>query len=136
MRILTSGLVALILSIILSPLSYAVCDVSSTASAWQYLRECSEWAESSISTTIGWDGVTSVKNLVISISKRVIGFGALFAIGAIVFSGIQYTTSYGEDEKVKKAKTTAIYALIGLVLLLVAFPMVDVIIGFVYRLGQ
>ncbi len=80
--------------------------------------------------------MTSVKNLVISISKQVIGFGALFAIGAIVFSGIQYTTSYGEDEKVKKAKTTAIYALIGLVLLLVAFPMVDVIIGFVYRLGQ
>ncbi len=64
-----------------------------------------------------------------------IEFGALFAIGAIVFSGIQYTTSYGEDEKVKKAKMTGIYALIGLLLLLIAFPLVDIIINFLYSLG-
>jgi hypothetical protein len=42
----------------------------------------------------------------------VIAFGALFAIGALVFTGIQYTMSYGDDEKIKKAKTTGIYALI------------------------
>jgi hypothetical protein len=49
---------------------------------------------------------------VINIAKQVIAFGALFAIGALVFTGIQYTISYGDDEKVKKAKTTGIYALI------------------------
>lgn len=52
-----------------------------------------------------------------SVGEKVIAFGALFAIGAIVFSGIRYTTSYGDEEKIKKAKSTAIYALIGLVLL-------------------
>jgi Type IV secretion system pilin len=65
----------------------------------------------------------------------VIAFGSLFAIGAIVFSGIQYTTSYGDDEKVKKAKTTGIYAISGLLLLLLAFPLVDIIINFVYSLA-
>ena len=50
--------------------------------------------------------MTSIKALIKSVAKTVISFGALFAIGAIVFSGIQYTTSYGDDEKVKKAKTT------------------------------
>ena len=64
-----------------------------------------------------------------------IEFGALFAIGAIVFSGIQYTTSYGEDEKVKKAKMTGIYALIGLFLLLLAFPLVNIIVNFLYSLA-
>jgi hypothetical protein len=66
----------------------------------------------------------------------VISFGALFAIGAIVFSGIQYTTSYGDDEKVKKAKMTGIYAVIGLFLLLLAFPLVDILINFIYSLAQ
>lgn len=71
----------------------------------------------------------------IQTAKRVIQFGALFAIGAIVFSGVQYTTSFGDDEKVKKAKTTGIYAVIGLLLLLVAFPLVDIVVNFVYGLG-
>lgn len=62
-------------------------------------------------------GTDAIKSLLSSVGEKVIAFGALFAIGAIVFSGIRYTTSYGDDEKVKKAKTTAIYALIGLVLL-------------------
>ena len=74
--------------------------------------------------------------LITSIAEKVIAFGALFAIGAIVFSGIQYTTSYGDDEKVKKAKTTGIYALIGLLLLLLAFPLVNIVIRFIYSLGE
>ena len=65
-----------------------------------------------------------------------IAFGALFAVGAVVFSGIQYTTSYGDDEKIKKAKNTGVYALIGLILLLVAFPSVDIVINFIYSLAS
>lgn len=79
--------------------------------------------------------MTAIQALVKSTAKTIIAFGALFAIGAIVFSGIQYTTSYGDDEKVKKAKTTGVYAIIGLFLLLLAFPLVDIVVNFVYRLG-
>ena len=79
--------------------------------------------------------MTSIKALIKSVAKTVISFGALFAIGAIVFSGIQYTTSYGDDEKVKKAKTTGVYAIIGLFLLLLAFPLVDILVNFVYGLS-
>ena len=52
----------------------------------------------------------------------------------IVFSGVQYTTSYGDDEKIKKAKMTGIYAVTGLLLLLVAFPMVNIVIDFIYKI--
>jgi hypothetical protein len=82
------------------------CLATSDLSASDYLKRCAGNAENAISPTNGGDGVTSIKALIKSVAKTVIGFGALFAIGAIVFSGIQYTTSYGDDEKVKKAKTT------------------------------
>lgn len=101
--------------------------------AGSFLKDC--WA-----FTIGvapdqWGGgVTAVKWTVIRVAKNIIRFGALFAIGAIVFSGVQYTSSFGDDEKIKKAKMTGVYALIGLILLLTAFPLVDIIVNFIYSL--
>lgn len=79
-------------------------------------------------------GVTGIKDLVIKIAERVLQFAALFAVGAIVWSGIKYTTAYGDDEKVKSAKSTAIYAIIWLVLTLTAFSLVDILINFIYSL--
>jgi hypothetical protein len=51
-----------------------------------------------------------------------------------VYSGIQYTLSYGDDEKIKKAKMTWIYSAIGLLLLLLAFPLVDILVNFIFSL--
>jgi Type IV secretion system pilin len=53
-----------------------------------------------------------IKSLVANVAKTAISFGALFAVGMIVLSGIRYTTSVGEDENVKKAKSTGLYAVI------------------------
>lgn len=84
----------------------------------------------------GATGVAGVKDFVTNIAQGVIAFAALFAVGAIVFAGIRYTTSYGEDEKHKSAKDTAIAALIGLALCLIAFPLVELIVNFFYSLGE
>ncbi len=90
--------------------SYAACIGTFDGDAASFLQGCAN-----TSTNIGimpvTDGADSVQSLIVSVSEKVIAFGALFAIGAIVFSGIQYTTAYGDDEKVKKAKMTGIYAL-------------------------
>jgi hypothetical protein len=91
--------------------SYAVCDATTSQPAGNFLRDCAGFANAVSPSQLG-GGVTSIQKLVISVAKQVIAFGALFAIGALVFTGIQYTISYGDDEKVKKAKTTGIYALI------------------------
>ncbi len=136
MRIFTS-LIILISSISLWLIThdiYADCDINSQSSASEYLKWCagSGWPDNAINPSQWWGGSTAIKALITSISKNVISFWALFAIGAIVFSGIQYTTSYWDDEKVKKAKTTGIYALMGLFLLLLAFPLVDIMVNFVY----
>ncbi|NRH21251.1 hypothetical protein HOO68_04360 [Candidatus Gracilibacteria bacterium] len=122
------------LGIVSSHFSYAYCDPTSMGDAGSYLKNCGGGTDG-LKPDQGGDGVTSVKALVINIAKRVIEFGALFAIGAIVLSGVKYTTSYGDDEKVKKAKMTGTYAIIGLLLLLVAFPLVDIIVNFIYNLS-
>ncbi len=112
-------------------LVFAECFGTSALSADLFLAWCA------LDTPI-WgyvDPTLTPKDFVVTISETIIGFGALFAIGAVVFSWIQYTTSYGDDEKIKKAKTTGIYALIGLVLLLTAFPFVDTMINFIYSLS-
>ncbi len=80
------------------------------------------------------DWVTGVKDLVIKVAKNALRFAALFAVWAIVWSWIRYTTAYGDDEKVKKAKSTAIFALIWLVITLTAFPLIDILLNFIYSL--
>lgn len=111
---------------------FAICDGTSMGGAVEFLQGCSSGMPNAVDSSRV--GTSKMKELVTSIAEKVIAFWALFAIGAIVFSGIQYTTSFGDDEKTKKAKTTAIYALTGLVLLLVAFSLVNIIVTFIYNL--
>jgi hypothetical protein len=74
------------------------------------------------------------RNQIIAIANGAISFGALLAVWAIVWSGVQYTKAFGEDEKLKKAKATWIYSLIWLLLLLISFGMVDIFINFIYTI--
>ena len=54
--------------------------------------------------------------------------GAL-AVVFIVLGGINYTLSAGDAGKVKQAKDTVLYALIGLVVVLLAFAITRFVIG-------
>lgn len=77
-----------------------------------------------------------MKDRIITIATAAISLGALLAVGALVWAGIQYTKSMGDDEKLKKAKSSIIFTLIGLILLMAAFPLVDIIINFVYKIAD
>lgn len=59
---------------------------------------------------------------------------ALFVLGAIavvmiIFGGIKYTTSAGEAKAVESAKNTIMYAVIGLVVALLAYAIVNFVLG-------
>ena len=108
---------------------------SNSTSPVDFLKWCSaDSADKAVLPSVS-EGQAWVKELVIKMASRLIQFGALFAIGVIVYSGIRYTTSVWDDEKIKNAKGTLIYAVIWLILLLIAFPLVDIIIGFIYSFG-
>jgi hypothetical protein len=60
-----------------------------------------------------------------------IAFGAIGALALlmIVLSGMRYITSAGDPEKMKKAKDSIIYALVGLTVAIVAESIVGLVVG-------
>ncbi len=60
--------------------------------------------------------------------------GLLYVLGAvsvivIIFAGVFYTTSVGDPKMVEKAKNTLMYAVIGLVVALLAYAIVNFVTG-------
>ena len=58
----------------------------------------------------------------------------LFAVGALsvimlIWGGIRYTTSAGDSNKVQAAKNTVLYAIVGLVVAILAYAIVNMVIG-------
>lgn len=70
--------------------------------------------------------VPAVAKTIINILSWVVG---IIAIIMIIFAGLTMVTSAGEAEKTKKAKSTITYALVGMVIVLLA----QVIIRFVIK---
>ena len=69
-------------------------------------------------------------NTIINVAIGLIGF---IAVVVIILGGVQYTTSAGDAGKVKKAKDTIMYGIIGLVIALLAFAIVNFILGNVFK---
>ena len=59
------------------------------------------------------------------ILESVIGVGAVVAVAYIIVGGVKYMTAEGDAGKVKVAKNTILYALIGLVIAALAFALVN-----------
>ena len=69
---------------------------------------------------------TSVKDI---INAVILVLGTICVV-IIIIGGVNYMTSSGDTSKVKKAKDTILYALIGLVVCVLAFAIVNwVIVG-------
>ncbi len=70
-----------------------------------------------------------VINTVINVILAIVGVIAVFMI---ILGGIQYSTSAGDPGKVKKAKDTILYGVIGLVIALLAFAIVNFVLTNVF----
>lgn len=64
---------------------------------------------------------------IIIIIRETIKYVGLLAILAVSWGWIQFLTSIGNDEKVKHAKQTVIYALVWVLLSVVAFTIIDIV---------
>ena len=69
---------------------------------------------------------------VIAIANQLISAGSILAIGAIVYAAILYTIAAGDDERIKKAKGSLKFGIIGFVMMLISFPLVNAIIKLIY----
>lgn len=67
----------------------------------------------------------SVRDLVIKYVNFALPLLALAAFVGFVYAGFLYVTAYGSEEQTGKAKNVMIYAIIGLVLVILSFSIVQ-----------
>lgn len=78
------------------------------------------------------EGVGQVSTDPESLVKKFVNI-FLFAVGALsvimlIWGGIRYTTSAGDSNKVTAAKNTVLYAIVGLVVAILAYAIVNMVI--------
>lgn len=74
-------------------------------------------------------GTADLKSSVINILAWLLGIAALAAVVMIILGGLQWLTSAGNEEKVAGAKKTISSAVIGLILIILAWAIVIFVAG-------
>jgi len=74
-------------------------------------------------------GETSVRSLALRIVNYFLGFLGLIAVIMVIYGGITYVISAGNDESVGNAKKIIQYALVGIIIILVSFVLVQAVLG-------
>lgn len=71
------------------------------------------------------DEATSLSDIIMRVVKFLLSFGALLALAVIVYAGIMYIISLGDDKKTAAAKRMILYAIVGLIIAAASFLIVD-----------
>lgn len=90
----------------------------------QIWKSCSSNPNSAVCRSTGDNATNTIKNI---INVLLYGLG-IVAVIAIIIGGFVYVTSNGDAAKIKKAKDIILYAVIGLVVALLAFAIVNFVI--------
>ena len=78
---------------------------------------------------VGNKDTTALNTNITNIINAIIGALGIVAVIVIIIGGVSYMTSSGDAGKVKKAKDTILYGIIGLVICVLAFAIVNFVIG-------
>ncbi len=110
----------------------AITSVVTLSFATPALAACTT-AASCIDDGIGAAGQTSSKTSIGDIIKNVVLI-LLYVLGAaavimIVIGGIKYTTSQGDANGVTSAKNTILYAVVGLIVALMSYAIVNWVVA-------
>ena len=63
----------------------------------------------------------------------IIGVVGLVAVVMIIVGGISFTTSQGDSGKVAKARNTVLYGIVGLVVAILAFAIVNFVLSSIFQ---
>ncbi|MBQ3352768.1 hypothetical protein IJG89_00220 [Candidatus Saccharibacteria bacterium] len=75
------------------------------------------------------DGTDTLNANITAILNWVIGILGIVAVIVIIIGGVKYMTSSGDAGKVKSAKDTILYGIIGLIICVLAFAIVNFVIA-------
>lgn len=93
-------------------------------------NDVSSLAECSLS-----DNKDTLISTVGTIINFILGVLGIVAVVIIIYGGFTYMTSSGDSAKLTKARNTLVYGVIGLVVSLLAFAIVNFVINGVFRSG-
>lgn len=80
-----------------------------------------------IANSLQGSGITStdsVSSLILKYVNFALPFLALGAFVAFVYAGFMYVTAYGNDDQIGKSKKVMIYAVIGLIVVIISYSVV------------
>lgn len=83
----------------------------------------------SISGIVSGASADNGANFFTNIFNRVFFWSGVIAVIMVVYGGIQYITSVGNPSGITKAKTTILYSIIGLLVVIMAAAIVNVVLG-------
>ena len=81
----------------------------------------------------GIGGPATVGQLATQVTNLLLGIAGIVSVIFIIIGGIQYATSAGNEQQVQKAKSTITNAVIGLVIAILAFAIVNYLLGSVLK---
>ena len=85
-----------------------------------------------IKEALGETGVTAeadIGNLILKYVNFALPFLALAAFIGFVYAGFMYVTAYGNEEQIQKSKKVMIYAIVGLVVVILSYSIVQLFTG-------
>lgn len=74
-------------------------------------------------------GTGSLRELGMRFLNYFLGFLGIVAVGIIIYGGVLYVTSAGQQDKADNAKKLLTYAVIGLIIVLLSFAIVNTVIS-------
>lgn len=72
---------------------------------------------------------TNLRDYIVNIVNFVLGFLGLVAMIIVIYGGFLYVTAAGQEEQTTKGKKSIMYAIIGIVIILISFALVNTLIG-------
>ena len=98
---------------------------ASSASAINVFEQCGQNKDSAVCQAQGTDDATSIIEIVVNTMIFLLG---AIAVVMIVIGGIRYATSGGDASGIKGAKDTILYAIVGLVVAILAYAIVNFVL--------
>ena len=85
--------------------------------------------ESAVNEVGGSENKTEVRGFIGNIIKTMFFVVGVLAVIVIIFAGVTFVMSAGNSQTIQKAKTTIIYAVIGLIVSILSYAIVNFVVS-------
>ena len=85
--------------------------------------------ESAVNEVGGSENKTDVRGFIGNIIKTMFFIVGVLAVIVIIFAGVTFVMSAGYSQTIQKAKTTIIYAVIGLIVSILSYAIVNFVVS-------